>query len=90
LNRSIPALLVAAGMILAAGTILAGTPVAAGDKTDTAPPKAETAGAPAADTVEPGKTATEAVTHPSAVPPSEGAVGTGKPPTAEAPPSTAR
>lgn len=81
-------------MILAAGTILAGTPVAAGDKaggkTDTAPPKAETAGAPAADTVEPGKTATEAVTHPSAVPPSEGAVGTGKPPTAEAPPSTAR
>lgn len=90
MNRSIPALLVAVGMILAAGTILAGTPVAAGDKTDTAPPKAETTGAPAADTVEPGKTATEAVTHPSAVPPSEGAVGTGKPPTADAPPSTAR
>lgn len=43
-------------------------------------PRVETAPKPAADTKDPGKTATDAVTHPSAVPPTEGEVGTGKPP----------
>lgn len=74
MNRSIPALLLAA-------VTLAAVPAHAQDRTGAAP-KAETAGKPAADTQEPGKTATDAVTNPSAVPPTEGAVGTGEPPAA--------
>lgn len=86
LNRSIPALLLAAATVI-------GVPatVAAQDRASPgqAPP-AETAGKPAADTQDPGKTATEAVTHPSAVPPTEGAVGTGKPPTSGEAPASGR
>ncbi|MCJ2050408.1 hypothetical protein [Methylobacterium sp. J-070] len=83
MNRLIPALLLAA--------TAAGAPAAAQDRTGTAPePKAETAGKPAADTVEPGKTATDAVTNPAAVPPTEGAVGTGKPPATNAAPKPDR
>ncbi|GJE13163.1 MULTISPECIES: hypothetical protein [Methylobacterium] len=81
MNRSIPALLLTA-------VALAGLPAAAWAQEKTgAAPKSETAGKPAADTQEPGKTATDAVTSPSTVPPTEGAVGTGKPPAAAAPPA---
>jgi hypothetical protein len=79
-------------LLLVAASVF-GLPAAASaqDRTGTGQaPKAETAGKPAADTQDPGKTATEAVTHPSAVPPTEGAVGSGKPPTAEAPPNAGR
>ena len=82
MNRSIPAFLLAA-------VTLTAVPAHAQDKTDGVP-KAETAGKPAADTQEPGKTATDAVTNPSAVPPTEGAVGTGKPPAAGTPPKSDR
>ena len=84
MNRSIPALLLAA-------VAMACLPAAArAQDSSGAAPKTETAGKPAADTNEPGKTATDAVTHPSAVPPTEGAVGTGKSPTAETPPKPDR
>ncbi|MCJ2072538.1 hypothetical protein MKK75_27735 [Methylobacterium sp. J-030] len=84
MNRLILALLVAAATVT-------GLPAAARaqDRTGAAP-KAETAGKPEADTKDPGKTATEAVTNPAAVPPTEGAVGSGKPPVAAAPPATGR
>ncbi|MCJ2085981.1 hypothetical protein MKK88_08225 [Methylobacterium sp. E-005] len=84
MNRSILARLVAAATI-------AGLPTAAWPQDRTgAEPRAETAGKPAADTRDPGKTATEAVTNPASVPPTEGAVGSGKPPAAGTPPTTAR
>jgi hypothetical protein len=86
LNQSIPALLLAA-----AGLIGVPATVAAQDRASPGQaPLAETAGKPAADTQDPGKTATEAVTHPSAVPPTEGAVGTGKPPTSGEAPASGR
>jgi hypothetical protein len=78
LNRSIPALLLAAAVVGLPATAIAQ------DKPGTAP-KTETAGKPAADTTEPGKTATDAVTNPATVPPTEGPVGTGKPPATGAP-----
>ena len=83
LNRSILACLAAA--------TLAGlsAPAWAQDPAGTAP-KAETAPKPAADTKDPGKTATEAVTNPASVPPTEGAVGSGKPPSGDAPPAAGR
>ncbi|MEE7451242.1 hypothetical protein MRF4_27620 [Methylobacterium radiotolerans] len=82
MTRSIPALLLAAAT-MAALPAAAWAQDRSGAGT-TAP--AETAPKPAADTKDPGKTATEAVTHPSAVPPTEGEVGTGKPPaTGDAP-----
>ncbi|WCS24593.1 hypothetical protein LOK46_26265 [Methylobacterium sp. NMS14P] len=86
MTRSIPALLLAAAM-------LAALPAAARaqDRPGAgATPPAETAPKPAADTKDPGKTATEAVTHPSAVPPTEGEVGTGKPPATGDAPTTGR
>lgn len=83
MNRSILACLAVA--------TLAGLPATAWAQDRTgAPPKTETAPKPAADTREPGKTATEAVTNPAAVPPTEGAVGSGKPPSAGAPPAAGR
>lgn len=85
-NRPIPALLLAAATVAA-------LPVAAWaqDRPGTGPaPRTETAPKPAADTKDPGRTATEAVTHPSAVPPTEGQVGTGKPPATGTPPTTSR
>lgn len=84
LNRPIPALLLAAATV-------AGLPAAAWaqDRTGAAP-KAETAPKPAADTKDPGKTATEAVTNPATVPPTEGTVGSGKPPAASTPPAVGR
>ncbi|WP_342109203.1 hypothetical protein [Methylobacterium sp. SI9] len=91
MNRPILALLIAAATV--AGPSIAaraqdrtGVEPKAVIKTDT---PAETAGKPAADTRDPGKTATEAVTNPAAVPPTEGAVGSGKPPAAT-PPATGR
>jgi hypothetical protein len=84
LNRSIP-------VVLLAVMILAGLPAIAQAEDGTGKtPQAETAPKPAADTRDPGRTATEAVTHPSAVPPTEGAVGTGKPPATGASPGTSR
>ncbi|MGH1588117.1 hypothetical protein ACRBEV_06815 [Methylobacterium phyllosphaerae] len=86
MTRSIPALLLALATVT-------GLPAAAGaqEQNGTGPtPRAETAPKPAADTKDPGKTATEAVTHPSAVPPTEGEVGTGKPPATGTPPTTGR
>jgi hypothetical protein len=68
---------------MAAGLSVGLTGLAAAQERTT--PPAETAGKPAADTREPGKTATDAVTNPATVPPSEGAVGTGKPPATTAP-----
>lgn len=74
LSRSIPTLLFAAAT-------MAALPAAAWAQDRPGPePRVETAPKPAADTKDPGKTATDAVTHPSAVPPTEGEVGTGKPP----------
>lgn len=83
MNRSILALLIAAG------TLTGLSAAHAQDRTG-ADPKAETATRPAADTRDPGKTATEAVTNPAAVPPTEGAVGSGKPPAAGTPSATGR
>ncbi|MGU3668285.1 hypothetical protein ACLBX9_29215 [Methylobacterium sp. A49B] len=88
MNRSIPTLLLAA-LTLAGAPALAQAQARDGSAPGTAP-KAETAGKPAADTQEPGKTATDAVTNPAAVPPTEGAVGTGKSPTADTPPKSDR
>jgi hypothetical protein len=83
-NRSIPALLLTAATI-------AVLPTATRAQDRTAPaPRTETAGKPAADTQDPGRTATEAVTHPSAVPPTEGAIGSGQPPNGGAAPAPAR
>lgn len=84
MNRSIPALL-----LTAATVAVLPTTTWAQDRTPPAP-RTETAGKPAADTQDPGRTATEAVTHPSAVPPTEGAVGSGKPPDGGAAPAPAR
>lgn len=53
-------------------------------------PKSETAVKPEADTRDPGQTATDAVTNPAAVPPTEGAVGSGKPPAGGTSPATGR
>ncbi|MBE7243778.1 MAG: hypothetical protein INR63_02415 [Actinomycetospora chiangmaiensis] len=55
-----------------------------------AEPKSETAVKPEADTRDPGQTATDAVTNPAAVPPTEGAVGSGKPPAGGTSPATGR
>jgi len=86
LTRSIPALLLAAATLAALpAAALAQDRPGAG-----AAPPVETAPKPAADTKDPGKTATEAVTHPSAVPPAEGEVGTGKPPATGDAPTTGR
>ncbi|MGH1571345.1 hypothetical protein ACRAWG_12435 [Methylobacterium sp. P31] len=74
MNRPIPALLLAATSIA-----LLPTATGAQDRTGSAP-RAETAAKPAADTQDPGRTATEAVTNSATVPPTEGAVGSGKPP----------
>ncbi|MHB2211610.1 hypothetical protein [Methylobacterium sp. CM6257] len=74
MNRSIAVLLLSAVSI-------APLPTATWAQDRTGPePRAETAGKPAADTQDPGKTATDAVTNPATVPPTEGAVGSGKPP----------
>ena len=83
MNRSILACL--------AAVTLAGLPTTtwAQDRSGAAP-KTETAPKPAADTKDPGQTATEAVTNPASVPPTEGAVGSGKPPSAGTPPTTGR
>ncbi len=86
MNRTILALLLAA-------TTVAGLPAMARaqDRTGAgAAPKTETAVKPDADTHEPGKTATDAVTNPATVPPTEGAVGTGKPPATEPPSAPGR
>ncbi|MCJ2020234.1 hypothetical protein MKK84_22850 [Methylobacterium sp. E-065] len=83
MNRSILALLIAAA------TLSGLSAVRAQDRTG-ADPKAETATKPAADTRDPGKTATEAVTNPATVPPTEGAVGSGKPPAAGTAPAPGR
>lgn len=84
MNRSILALLLAAAT-------LAGPPAAAqAQERPGTPPKAETAAKPEADTKDPGKTATDAVTNPATVPPTEGAVGSGKSPSAGTPPASGR
>ncbi|MCJ2061573.1 hypothetical protein MKK63_02445 [Methylobacterium sp. J-088] len=83
MNRSILALLIVA-------TTLTDLSAARAQDRTGADPKAETATKPAADTRDPGKTATEAVTNPATVPPTEGAVGSGKPPVAGTPPTTGR
>ncbi|MEL6062219.1 MULTISPECIES: hypothetical protein [unclassified Methylobacterium] len=83
MNRSILALLIAA-------TTVTGLSAARAQERTGAEPRAETAPKPEADTRDPGRTATEAVTNPAAVPPAEGRVGSGKPPASGAPPSTGR
>ncbi|WP_267356311.1 MULTISPECIES: hypothetical protein [unclassified Methylobacterium] len=83
MNRSILALLIAAAT-------LSGLSAARAQDRTGADPKAETATKPAADTRDPGKTATEAVTNPATVPPTEGAVGSGKPPAAGTAPAPGR
>jgi len=91
LNRSILACLAVATLAGLPATAWAQDRTGAPPKTETAPkPAADTRDKPAADTREPGKTATEAVTNPAAVPPTEGAVGSGKPPSAGAPPAADR
>jgi hypothetical protein len=80
--------------LLVAATV-GGLPAAvwAQDRPGTEPkvqPKSEMAVKPEADTRDPGKTATDAVTNPAAVPPTEGAVGSGKPPAGGTSPATGR
>lgn len=83
LSHLIPVLLLVAAV--------AGVPTSgfAEDRTGS-PPPTETAPRPAADTTEPGRTATDAVTNPATVPPTEGQVGTGKPPGAPGAPPPSR
>lgn len=68
------------GMMLALGAcavVMAGTASAEETgKPDTAPPPVTAGDKPAADTQNPGKTATDAVTNPAQVPPSKGGAGT--------------